>query len=376
MRVLVLGAGGNAAMNFVKCLRIADPNLFVVGTDISARFFDNPQLDVAVHLTDISNEIKIVKLNALINEFSIDVVHAQADSEVKFLCKFGKFLNAKVAPLSLKKWNKFADKYSCQRHWAESLGASFRCSRLEDALKQPKIFDELKKASGVVWMRAIQGAGSKGALPIKSIDQARMWAEYWNDKSGIPISDFMVAEFLSGPEYAVQTVWHKGVLISSQARERIEYVFQHIMPSGQSSTPSVAKIVNNPNVYDVAERAILAIDESPDGIYCVDLKANITDEIIPLEVNYGRFFTTSDFFANVGVNGPWTYLKSITGSQYTRQLRLVKKPFYWIRGLDREPYLAMETSGKLTRIKPSLVCDDHLFVQWPQKFAIQTLQVR
>lgn len=66
MRVLVLGAGGNAAMNFVKCLRLADPTLFVVGTDISARFFDNPQLDVAVHLTDISDEMKIAKLNALI----------------------------------------------------------------------------------------------------------------------------------------------------------------------------------------------------------------------------------------------------------------------------------------------------------------------
>lgn len=351
MRVLILGAGGNAAMNFIKCLRMSYTDLFVVGTDISPRFFDNPQLNHGIHLTQLSDEMKIKKLNNIIRQYDIDVVHAQADLEVKFLCRYGAHLGAKVAPLSLEKWELFADKYACQDHWSHSIGASFKCYKLNTVLKSPCLFNELKEESGVVWMRATHGAGSKGALPIKSLEHARMWAEYWYDKNAIPSSAFMLAEYLTGPEYAVQTIWKNGTLISSQARERIEYVFQSIMPSGQSSTPSVAKIVSESKVYDVAETAVLSLDKTPDGIYCVDLKTNKKGEIIPLEVNYGRFFTTSDFFATVGVNGPACYINSITGNIFDTTIRHVSHPYYWIRSLDREPYLALEKNGKLIRIE-------------------------
>ena len=323
MRILVLGAGGNAAMNFIKCLRLAYDDSFVVGVDTSARYFDALLLDEAVHLDTVSTQAKLDRINNLIDDHNIDLVHAQADPEVKFLCNHGKALNANTGPLSYDKWKIFADKYQCQKKWAVDLGTTFKCAKLVNALKDPALFDNLKQSSGTVWIRAIHGAGSKGALPVRSIEHARMWAEYWQETRGIPIKDFMLAEFLPGAEYAVQTVWKRGALISSQARQRVEYVFQNIMPSGQSSTPSVAKVVSDPKIYDVAERAIHSIDPAPDGVYCVDLKTDVEGNIIPLEVNYGRFFTTSDFVASNGVNGPATYVKSIMGEPYEISVRRI-----------------------------------------------------
>ena len=58
-----------------------------------------------------------------------------------------------------------------------------------------------------------------------------------------------------------------------------------------------------------------------------------------MEVNYGRFFTTSDFFASIGRNMPEEYIKIFNKENvtYTEPLEETK---YWIRGLDKEPVLS------------------------------------
>jgi carbamoyl-phosphate synthase large subunit len=61
------------------------------------------------------------------------------------------------------------------------------------------------------------------------------------------------------------------------------------------------------------------------------------------EINYGRYFTTSNFFANIGVNTPYEeYLYVVSGEKPEKRIDQVKDEMYWIRGLDHEPVL-MET---------------------------------
>ena len=165
---------------------------------------------------------------------------------------------------------------------------------------------------------------------------------YWVKNKKIKADDFMLSEFLPGKEYAVQTLWHDGKLLHSQARERVEYFFGNMIPSGQSSTPSVAKTVKDQDVYDMANAAINSITGSPNGIYCVDMKRNSLGILIPTEVNYGRFFTTSDFFSSLGMNSPKLYCKMLQGYFPIKddiKINCIEDEYYWLRGLDKLPTL-------------------------------------
>jgi carbamoyl-phosphate synthase large subunit len=116
--------------------------------------------------------------------------------------------------------------------------------------------------------------------------------------------DFQVSEFLPGAEYALQTIWQDGELISAEARVRISYLYGFLSPSGQSSSPSVARTTTKKEVYQVGLRAIRALTPHPNGVFCVDMKTDINSVIKVTEINAGRFFTTSNFFAHAGVNMP------------------------------------------------------------------------
>jgi carbamoyl-phosphate synthase large subunit len=153
--------------------------------------------------------------------------------------------------------------------------------------------------------------------------------------------DFMMAEYLPGREFAFQSLWSQGELVASQARERLEYVFGNLSPSGQSSSPSVAVTVSDPRVNEIAHRAVLAIDEKPHGVFCVDLKENEEADPCVTEINVGRFFTTSNFFARLGCNMPHLMVKLAFGESIPPQPRFNAVPpgYLWIRLMDAGPVL-------------------------------------
>ena len=355
MRIMVLGAGGNAGINFCKSLDM-DMQVYSLGVDVSAYGIAKCNTDDAVLLDpQLDNDTKVATINRFIKEFEIDMVHAQPDQEVKFLIENKDDIDAKIFDHSIVQWHTFSNKMLCQKHWATKLSLGFKCYFLKNVLENPNLFSELQQHCPTVWFRAWRGAGSKAALPMTSLEHAENWAKYWVDYKGFSIDDFMLCEFLPGKEYAVQTFWLNGKLIHSQARERVEYMFGNIMPSGQSSSPSVARTVSDNKVYGVAHEAVRSIVERlnnieessytavPHGIYCVDLKTNGVGEIIPTEVNYGRFFTTSDFFAYLGVNTPLEYclatLDSIGYYSPEQKVNSLEGEQYWIRSIDREPRL-------------------------------------
>ena len=64
-------------------------------------------------------------------------------------------------------------------------------------------------------------------------------------------------------EFAWQSLWYNGELVTSQARERLEYIFGNLTPSGQTSSPSVAKTVNRDDVNEAGKNAVLAVCDKP-----------------------------------------------------------------------------------------------------------------
>lgn len=332
--VMVLGAGGNAGRSTTKCLQKA--GYLVVGADIDKYRLELSSADEKVLL---SRERKDERIIQAIERYRVEFVHAQPDSEVEWLAHAPYEIRKLSLPLNEKSLRCFSNKFLCQSIWRQYMDLSFLYCSLKQARQDPKEFVNLQRHNKQVWIRARKGAGSRAALPVCSLDQALSWADFWNDRAGLGEDDFYLQEFLPGREFAVQMVFAKGVLIGRQGRERLRPFWAGVMPSGQSSTPEVASINNDAPVLDVALKAVTQFDKEPHGIYGVDMKESHRGQLIPTEVNYGRFYTTVDFFEAAGVNFPAQVARLFIDKTFDYEIDRIKTPYHWIRGLDSEPKL-------------------------------------
>jgi carbamoyl-phosphate synthase large subunit len=333
--VLVLGAGGSAAANVVDCLRRAGDGYRIVGADAS---------NVKLHLSAADDRVVIPRadapgyidaVRAAVERWSIDVVHPQPDGDVLAIGRGRDELGARTYLPAQDVLELAADKL----RFAEQL------ERADVAVPDTTMYesvDDVAPATAAllerherVWVRARVGAGARASLPVRSAAQAEAWIRWWMEERNLRASDFMAAEMLPGREFAYQSVWQDGELIAGQARERVEYLYGHLTPSGQTSTPSVARTVQEHAVDDLAQRAITALDPSPRGVYCVDIKESAAGIAKVTEINAGRFFTTSNFFAAAGLNMPDMLMRCALGERVAPVgTSPLPAGLYWIRMVD------------------------------------------
>ena len=341
-KILLLGCDGNAGVNYAKSIWAADKTVEIIGTGFS-KYHINVAQDAGIdtHLID-PNEWDITKKKQFIYDaisYGVNFIHAQPEEEVYDLCLMqdDEEIRSKTFGKNMQEWRIFNDK----GHTMQNSDVKFY-SFLE-VKNTPRFFNHLITKNNTVWIRARSGAGSKWALPVVSFQQAENWVDYLALSKGANPHDFILSEYLPGKEYAVQLFYIDGELFHCQARERVEHHFAKQMVSGQSSTPSVARTVDNPEVTFYAASCVMDCVEKPNGIYGVDMRYNTDGQPVMTEINYGRYFTTSNFFANIGVNTPYEeYLYVISGKKPEKRIDQIKDEMYWIRGLDHQPVL-MET---------------------------------
>ena len=328
------GAGGSAAANFVASLKLAPEPFFVVGADVSRYHLELADVDARFLLPRVDEESYLDALNRLLERERIDFVHAQPDPEVLYLARHRDLVAAGVFLPGTATIELCQDKADFA---AALTAAGVPCP--EHA--HPRSEAELAEAASALltrheraWLRAIRGAGARAALPVTTPDQAVSWARYWSEVRGLTVADFMISEFLPGREFAFQSLWRDGSLVQSQTRERVQYLFGSLVPSGQTSTPSVARTVQRPDVAEIAREAVRAIDPHANGVFCADLKEDASGHPRVTEINAGRFFTTSNFFAAAGLNMPYDYLRLAAGEAVPERIEPLEEGLYWIRMVD------------------------------------------
>jgi carbamoyl-phosphate synthase large subunit len=337
-RILVTGAGGSAASNFIDALLLASQNdpIAIVGADAKPYHLPLAKTERNYLVPRTDSPDYIAALNRIIDKERIEFIHAQPDPEVEIISRRRHEIAARTFLPPDETVALCANKMRLNQTMKRAGMAVPEAYFLECESDLPSAMQALFSRHEKVWLRAIRGAGARASLPVKALEHAQAWIDYWRVMRGLGYGDFMVSEFLPGKEFAFQSLWHEGRLVVSQARERVEYIFGHLTPSGQSSSPSVARTVHRNDVNAVATQAILAADPHPHGIFCVDLKENAAGQPLVTEINCGRFFTTSNFFAHAGVNFPHAYVRLAYGESIPSypQYDAVPADLWWVRMVD------------------------------------------
>ena len=141
----------------------------------------------------------------------------------------------------------------------------------------------------LLWCRSRRGSRSLGATPVANVEQARSWITQWRDLQGVKVADFTLAEYLPGEHFIVQSLWHKGTMLRTQAIEMISYFAAGNNPSGIFSMASLAKTVAAPEAVKVTLRAIEALEKAPTGAFFVELREDANGVPAITEINAGRF---------------------------------------------------------------------------------------
>ncbi len=336
-RILLLGAGGPAGLNVIDSLH---GHYFLFGTDCNAYHLHwlTSKCARSFLVPRNTNPIYVKEINRIIVENQIDMVMAQPDSEVMWLSEHRDEIDA-ITFLPPKETIRIcANKHRSAEAW-ESVGfETAKSIKIESYSDLENAFLEL---GSNLWIRAVDGAGGKGSTPASNIETAWHWIQYWWSRE--PTWKFMAQENLTGRNIAWSSVWHKGQLVIGQGRERLEYIYPHLAPSGITGTPSVARTIDEPEVNKLAIKAIMTIDPEPHGVFSVDLKYSKNGLLIPTEINAGRFFTTSNFFSQAAdrcqipdANMPLLVVKMALENYipFYNQVNPLPENLYWIRHID------------------------------------------
>lgn len=209
-------------------------------------------------------------------------------------------------------------------------------------------FRNLADADGNIWLRSgTIGGGGKGALPTSDYDFAKGWLNHYKGWG-----TFIAAEMLSSRSVTWLSIWYKGKLVVAQSREREAWTHGNRTISGVTGVTKVGKTVNDGIVDDIAQKAVLAIDPEPHGIYGVDMTYDKVGIPNPTEINISRFFTTVLFFTEAGLNMPEIF-KNLKLYNEMPELTKIVNPlpegYLWLRGMDTFPKLttAIELQNSL-----------------------------
>jgi len=299
MKVILFGAGGPAGVNFARaCAR--DPEIHVIGLDENPEHlvWAEPWCD---HVELLHPDTLLKQVERLTDEDTL--LHSQPEEMLLWIHEHIALRGRRFLP-SRSVILKTQDKFEAALEWRRQ---GMRDDRVELVQDVSGVYEAAERIGLPMWIRARHGAGARGAALVRSIPEGENWVGYWLLRD--PKMDFIAEAYLPGRDLAWESIWKHGTLIASYLRERTEYIYPRLAPSGKTGTPVVAKVIHDDIGNTQAMAAVLAIDPEPHGIYSVDMVEDADGIARPTEINAGRFFTTSYLSAMAGVSFPALYVR-------------------------------------------------------------------
>jgi predicted ATP-grasp superfamily ATP-dependent carboligase len=276
----------------------------------------------------------------LVKKTRPDLIHPQHDFEVRAVSRFRSELEEQGVRLYLPDRatvENGVDKFKSYEIW-KTRGVPVPETIL---VREPADLKRaLQRFEGRMWIRATEGGGGAGSLPVEGeaqLEFARLWVDRFQGWNG-----FTASERLTPDSITFLSLWHRGELVVGQTRRRLKWNFANRTLSGVTGITGVASTCQDDRVTQTALDAVAALDASPHGIFCVDMTYDHQGRPRVTEMNIGRFFTTVHFFTRAGVNFPQIYRDIALENKFpalSKKINPLPDGLVWIRGMDREPLL-------------------------------------
>jgi hypothetical protein len=309
-RLLVLSAGLGPTNNLIRSLRAGDPSLWIVGSHSDRFYLCKSPADRNYLVPRAADAGFVDALLRIIDAEKIDLLVPDTDPDVRAISELRDAFSRRL----------FLPRREvieiCQDKLA--LTTLLRARDVPAPLTYPvteldeigDLFHRLGPCSRL-WCRVREGSGAFAAIPVTRPEQARSWISYWEEMRGVPATSFTLSEYLPGRDFSLQCLWKQGTLLLAKMSERLSYLGGASQPSGQSSTPALAKTVFEPRAFEVCRSAIRALDPEASGIFCFDLKENAVGTPCVTEINAGRFAMITNIYDLVGKhNMALTYVRA------------------------------------------------------------------
>lgn len=342
-RILVGGAGGAPSNGFIRSLRESDrTDDYLIGTSCVPADLFLANVDEKYPIPPAIESGYPKALFRILTKTKVNFIHMQNDFEVRAVSR----IRAQIESLGVKQYlpasqtvENCVDKEKSYQIWQNAGLPVPKTMILNNPADLKKAFETYGET---IWIRAIEGAAGRGALPADNYDFAKIWIDRFNGWG-----EFTASELLTKDTVTWLSIWHQGELVVAQTRRRLSWNFGNRTLSGVTGITGVGETYSNETVDRISQDAILAIDNKPHGIFAVDMTYDESGTPKPTEINIGRFFTTHYFFTKAGLNLPKIYCDIALDRKFPtipKRINPLPDGLIWIRGMDVEPVLT-------TRIK-------------------------
>lgn len=340
MTILVSASGSSIGLEVARSLRLSGYQGRLLGTEVSwwGEKLASEYCDEVVLLPRGDQEGYRESLLNVLEEKSIQLGMINTDPELEALASFRDQVDI---PLSCPAAGPLAfclDK-GLLHEKLEPLGLVAPTAPVKNVQQLEAALQQLGAPS---WLRCSTGPRGRGSILIERAEQGGFWIDYWN-REGEEENHWLLHQYLPGRNFNWTSLWWQGQLVASAAGERLAYFLSQVAVSGVTGNVSHAHTVVDGTINDIAQKAVLAIDPQPHGVYSVDLKEASKDVPLVTEINARQAFRPL-LYSHGGVNFS-AILAGLVSGEFPDlpPLDAIQPGMEIIRGMDFEPIFRSPT---------------------------------
>lgn len=329
-KILVTNAGRSAGLNFCRSLRMAPEKYEIVGLEQNKYSLFNAECDKKFLCPDATSPDYLDYIKNVVKKEKIDVIYpSKTNDELWIISKHRDEIGAKTFLPDDNLIQVYEDKfatYDILKKNGIKVAETLMIYTKDDL---EKIF---AKYPNGVWLRAIKGCGGKGSIVANNIDFAVAWIDHYQGWGS-----FTASEVLSDKTATWSGIWKNGELIVSQIRKRLYWEFGYLAPSGVTGITGAQITARDSELDELAMKSILAISDKPHGIVSVDFTYDFNGVPNPTEIQASRFFTSTYFMTQAGLNFPYIWVKLALGEEiptYDNKFSPLEPDLLWIKYVD------------------------------------------
>ena len=193
------------------------------------------------------------------------------------------------------------------------------------------------------WIRSTSGSSGLGSLKVEDRNSLKNWITINPN-----VTEFIASTYLPGRNLACKLLYHNGELLRSASGERVNYIMAKVAPSGITGNTSYGRLLNEPELVNIAEKAMELIFDSTGaprhGFFTADFKEDAHGKPYITEINV-RMVAFNYSFAKGGANFSEDIVRLMNDdASFDRSYKMYtfEPGTIFLRDVDAEPKLMNE----------------------------------